>query len=547
MTKRVDNNYRLIHRRLFVICILFMLIIKGISPASLTATDVEDKWQSRPNMLTKRFGLAAAVVNGRIYVIGGSNDEDGLLATVEEYDPATGIWRTRADMLTPRNRLAVAVVNEKIYAIGGWDGSNVSATAIVEEYDPMTNQWTTKSSMLTPRRSLTAAVVGGRFYAIGGWNETDVFATVEEYDSTTDTWRIRADMPTPRVGLAAAVVNDRIFAIGGSDEPDPYATVELSTVEEYDPVTDSWRGHTPMPTYRDLLAAVAMGGRLYAIGGHRQYYNRENQTFWWSDESFQTVEEYDPTTYTWQIRANMTTGRWGLATVAVGDKIYAIGGINENDWLSTVEEYNPPIFDTDGDGLADKDELGSYNTDPFSLDTDNDGLTDGGEVNTYGTNPVLADAAVDTDGDGLVNVAEVDTYKTNPVLADAAADTDGDGLVNVAEVDTYGTDPQNDDTDVDRLSDGDEVELETDPLVEDTDSDGLSDGDEVIELKTDPLDPDTDKDDILDGMDPDPLNPPEVRILGFTLRDWSYIITIFGGVIGVLFGIFYRYKYLSRK
>ena len=50
--------------------------------------------------------------------------------------------------------------------------------------------------------------------------------------------------------------------------------------------------------------------------------------------------------------------------------------------------------DTDGDGLADVDELTKYWTDPNNPDTDGDGLTDGAEVLKWGTNPRKAD----TDG-----------------------------------------------------------------------------------------------------------------------------------------------------
>ena len=59
------------------------------------------------------------------------------------------------------------------------------------------------------------------------------------------------------------------------------------------------------------------------------------------------------------------------------------------------------VSDTDGDGLADVDEvLNGSNIN--RVDTDSDGLTDGEEVNTVGSNPLL----VDTDGDGFDDLTE---------------------------------------------------------------------------------------------------------------------------------------------
>jgi len=50
-------------------------------------------------------------------------------------------------------------------------------------------------------------------------------------------WTRKADMPTPRWAHSSAVVNDKIYVIGGvSSEPNWKC---LSTVEEYDPVTDT--------------------------------------------------------------------------------------------------------------------------------------------------------------------------------------------------------------------------------------------------------------------------------------------------------------------
>jgi hypothetical protein len=46
---------------------------------------------------------------------------------------------------------------------------------------------------------------------------------------------------------------------------------------------------------------------------------------------------------TWRKRAEMPTPRAGLSTCVVNGKIYAIGGANDRQLLSTVEEYDPGL------------------------------------------------------------------------------------------------------------------------------------------------------------------------------------------------------------
>ncbi len=94
---------------------------------------------TKQQMLTKRHGLAA-VVNGKIYAIGGLKDVTDRLSTVEEYDPVADSWTTKQPMPTPRYWLAAAQAIGRIYAIGGYDVNNVRLNT-VEEYDPTTDTW----------------------------------------------------------------------------------------------------------------------------------------------------------------------------------------------------------------------------------------------------------------------------------------------------------------------------------------------------------------------------------------------------------------------
>jgi N-acetylneuraminic acid mutarotase len=197
------------------------------------------------------------------------------------------------------------------------------------------NPWKTKANMLTERFGLSACEVNGKIYVIGGAanSSNSPISTVEEYNPATDTWTIKSSqMPTPRAWFAACVVNGKIYTIGGAQN---VMGAGFSTVEVYDPVADTWTSKTDMPTARFVFAASVVNGKIYAIGGKPRH----------GAAPLTIVEEYNPEADTWTSKSSMEMARFGLTAGTVNDKIYAIGGsssLNAPFWtLPTVEEYDP--------------------------------------------------------------------------------------------------------------------------------------------------------------------------------------------------------------
>ena len=216
------------------------------------------------NMPTDRYSLTSAVVDGKIYCIGGQTASSSYTNKVEVYDPATDTWETKSPMPTRRGYLTSEVVNGKIYCIGGLNGTYLNT---VEVYDPVKDTWETKTSMPTRRHSLTSEVVNGKIYCIGGHYSDSYLNKVEVYDSVTDTWVTGlTSMPTKRDSLTSVVVNGKIYCIGGFD----YSY--LTTVEVYDPVKDTWETKSSMPTKRRYLISEVVNGKIYCIGGYNGSY-----------------------------------------------------------------------------------------------------------------------------------------------------------------------------------------------------------------------------------------------------------------------------------
>ncbi|KAK6052882.1 kelch repeat protein [Cooperia oncophora] len=66
------------------------------------------------------------------------------LKTVEKYDPRINEWTSVADMNEVRVGMRLAVVNDRLYAVGGRGGADQET---VEVFDPEANQWGNHSNM----------------------------------------------------------------------------------------------------------------------------------------------------------------------------------------------------------------------------------------------------------------------------------------------------------------------------------------------------------------------------------------------------------------
>jgi hypothetical protein len=309
--------------------ILAILFILG-----LTSLSVGQGWTFKKPMPTARGFLSGAVLDGKIYVIGGAVTAQ-LTATpvVEMYDPATDEWLTMAPMPEGRCAHATCSYNGKIYVFGGASPDLYSAPKNnVFEYDPQTNTWTTKGDMPYAITTCATAVLNDTIYLIGGggvyWSPD---STVVAYDPLTESWSEKTPMNTARGCLSACVVNGKIFVIGGTTQD--YHTVSYQINGVYDPSTNSWITKKDMPTGRFGLGTAVLDGKIYTVGG------------WRHSGVLYANEMYDPATDEWESKPALQERRFLHFLGTVGNKIYAIGGAYpigaQPNLLSSNEEYDP--------------------------------------------------------------------------------------------------------------------------------------------------------------------------------------------------------------
>ena len=234
------------------------------------------QWKQAAPIPVALHHLGVAALDGKIYVAGGFTGSFAKRSPVDsvwQYDPATGRWERRAPLPTPRGALAVAVLDGRLYAMGGErfraaaGSQTYEPVADVAAYDPKANAWEVLPPMRHRRDHLVAGAIGGRIYAVSGRDRPDyALQHVEEYNPATRTWTERAPMPTGRSGGAAGVVGNRLYVFGGEGNADnPLGT--FNQVEAYDPARDAWTQLAPMPLPRHAFGGAVVGNRIYLPGG----------------------------------------------------------------------------------------------------------------------------------------------------------------------------------------------------------------------------------------------------------------------------------------
>lgn len=128
---------------------------------SLEAYDAAtDSWEIMSGP-TNGSGDALFEINGKLILCGtGSN--------IQEYDPVADMWTTKSASLTPRYRSSATVIQGKIYVFGGSFGGGSEEYATIEEYDPAFDKWNQRGLMVRPRIGLSAVTYEGAAYLIGG-------------------------------------------------------------------------------------------------------------------------------------------------------------------------------------------------------------------------------------------------------------------------------------------------------------------------------------------------------------------------------------------
>ncbi|HUS15259.1 MAG TPA: S-layer homology domain-containing protein [Chloroflexia bacterium] len=139
-------------------------------------------------------GAGSAVVNGHLYILGGSDNLNNARTQVYDYDIAAAAWAVRPSLPVGVNTPGTAVVNGDIWVFGGGDLNAAAGrpglrpgrparpqflTSITQILDPLANTWSSGPSLTQAREYIGGTSVGPYVIAIGGYNGSHTFTTTE--------------------------------------------------------------------------------------------------------------------------------------------------------------------------------------------------------------------------------------------------------------------------------------------------------------------------------------------------------------------------------
>ncbi|XP_078595795.1 kelch-like protein 24 [Branchiostoma floridae x Branchiostoma japonicum] len=138
-----------------------------------------NSWAKLGNLKRGRFNHGMAVVQGQVYVVGGSSpvgypDVIGRLSEVEVYNMKTNRWRKAAPLQVAVSSFGITTCGGKIYVFGGepylYEGDDFmnNKTNAVQIYDPSQNEWSFDIVLPVNLSCIKACTVDSKIYIVGG-------------------------------------------------------------------------------------------------------------------------------------------------------------------------------------------------------------------------------------------------------------------------------------------------------------------------------------------------------------------------------------------
>ncbi len=274
-------------------------------------------------------GGRIVVVGGLLGLPGGRLR--GVEDQVGVYDPATDGWSEGPRLPQARHHpMVVATDAGRVFAIGGY-GETLAGqwTGMTETWSLDDGTWVPGPALPEPQGESVGLAMGDRIHLVtgrtpngeanGDWNDQGDVATHRVL--ADGRWEDARPCPMARNSAAGAVLGGALW-VGGGRTVSGGGTGRL---DRYDPNEDRWDALAPIPrSYGSNnqvgggLAMVAMGGKLVAFGGE-----------WFAPGGGGVFAEtwiYDPARDAWTAGPAMRTPRHGLAAAAVDGVAYAIGG-----------------------------------------------------------------------------------------------------------------------------------------------------------------------------------------------------------------------------
>ncbi len=212
--------------------------------------------------------------------------------------------------------------------------------------------WQNATPFIVPRRALAAVAYNNYLYVLGGIDAHNRYVHTVEYtkihpDGDLSQWQKTTDLNEGRFYLAAAAVNGYLYAIGGArgalgENNIPVATVEKAKINP-DGSLGIWEREQALTTPRRALTVNQRNNQIYALGGY-------NGIFLHSIEH--TSVNADGTLDEWQLAPEQSkVDRYIHSSAISNDKLYLLAGHMKNGQTVSYGDVELSRLSTNG-GLS---------------------------------------------------------------------------------------------------------------------------------------------------------------------------------------------------
>lgn len=300
--------------------ILFCFLLSvSILPVNLSFSETCIQWEPVAPLLQKNFDFGTAVLDGKIYVVGGHRTYGNYLSEVEVYDSSLDQWSWVPSMHQQRSYPGVVSYNGEVWAINGncCGGPRINS---IEIYNREENKWFWSTERGIPFLGVDSTnrnevvTLGGKVYVVGGENLDD---RVLVWDGIGPNWQEVARLPLPLTGgHSVTVANGKIYTSGGGYLEDTNRTFV------YDPNLNTWDEGPPINIKRHWHTMVTIGNKVVIAGGRSCV--GYNCTYLDSVEILD-LSEVNPT---WRISecSKLNSPRFWHGSAVINGEIYIIGG-----------------------------------------------------------------------------------------------------------------------------------------------------------------------------------------------------------------------------
>lgn len=305
-------------RRTFGKSLVSLAAVNLLGSLSVIAQDTH-----RNRLYIRRYAPALATDGNHVLISGGApigagQTEDythsGVMSVVEAIDPDTLKQTFLANSIFPRANHASVWMDGQLWLLGGRTqlGDERRLAAEVERIDLDTQAIWRGPDLPLALIDLSAVTLGQSIFVFGGVYRDEeagvsrasnrVFECAPPYDG----WVERTSMPIPLGNAATMAMGDKVYVVGGFDRQKAHAAMQI-----YDLETNSWSLGPPPPRPLSAHAGAGSDNRLFLFGDYQEQ---------------ASVLGFDVSSREWRALTIPFTPRRHVRAVRVKDRIIVAGG-----------------------------------------------------------------------------------------------------------------------------------------------------------------------------------------------------------------------------